>query len=158
MSLTNRDPNQIVQFEHDDTSNAKRVVVVGQEFSIDSDKIAQAVKDGLSSFTTNSLSGDLKVSPTEIQPIERTIFIPQLEVKTVEVPVIIKEIEYREIQVPVVIEKIVHVEVPVIVKEYEIKYINNENSNPFSIKMGTIVRDVCMLGLMLYHLFLSHIK
>jgi hypothetical protein len=157
MSLTNRDPNQITQFEHDDSNNAKRVVVVGQEFSIDSDKIAQAVKDGLSSITLPALTGDVKASLIQSEPIERTIFIPQFEIKTVEVPVIVKEIEYREIQVPVIIEKIVHIEVPVIVKEYEIKYINNESTSLFSLKMGTIVRDVCMLGLMIYHLF-SHLK
>jgi hypothetical protein len=151
MSLTNRDPNQIVQFEHEDKHNAKRVFVVGQELSIDSSKIAESLEKAL-----EKVSFKMPTQP-QVESIEKTIFIPQLEVKTIEVPVIVKEIEYREIQIPVVIEKIVTVEIPVIVKETEIKYINNESSNPFSMKMGTIIRDVCMLGLMIYHLF-SHLK
>lgn len=148
MGLTNRDPNQVTQFEHDEKSNAKRVVVIGQDFSIDSNKIAQAVKDGLKSITLPSAS--------EAKTIEVPVFIPQLEIKTIEIPVIVKEIEYREIQVPVVTEKIVTVEVPVIVKEY-VNISNNEPTSLFSVKMGTIIRDVCMLGLMIYHLF-SHLK
>lgn len=152
MSLTNRDPNQVTQFEHDEKSNAKRVIVVGQDFSIDSNMIAQAVKDGLSSITlpTSQNNGEIHIK-------EVPVFIPQLEIKTIEVPVIVKEIEYREIQVPVVTEKIITVEVPVIVKEYINISNNNETTSPFSMKMGTIIRDVCMLGLMIYHLF-SHLK
>lgn len=153
MSLTNRDPNQIIQFEHDEANNAQRVVVVGQDIKMDNSKIAESLEKALSNIKVNLQSS---VEQKEQQIIEKHVFIPQIEIQTVEVPVIVKEIEYREIQVPVIVEKIVRVEVPVIVKEY-INISNNETSNPFNMKMGTIIRDVCMLGLMIYHLF-SHLK
>lgn len=155
MSLTNRDPNQIHQFEHDDQSNAKRVVVVGQELNIDSSKIAESLGKAI-----EKLNFQMPIQP-KADSTERTIFIPQIEIKTVEIPVIVKEIEYREIQVPVIVEKIVTVEVPVIIKEIEYREIEKpiviEKESLFSIKLSTIIRDVCMLGLMIYHLF-SHLK
>lgn len=154
MSLSNRDPNQIVQFEHDDKSNAKRVVVVGQEINIDSSKIAESLEKALSSVKV-SLQSSLEQKDQEI--VEKHIFIPQLEIKTIEVPVIIKEIEYREIERPIIIEKIVTVEVPIIVKEYEIKYIDKERDIPLIMKITAIIQTVCVLALLISNL-ISHLK
>jgi len=154
--MTNRDPNQIAQFEHDGIANAKRVIVIGQDLSIDSDKIAKAVKEGLQGLSNTDFSKSAAPSYTPIE-VEKTVYIPQLEVKIVEVPVIVKEIEYREIEKPIIIEKIVTVEVPVIVKEIEYRETKQQSNDLFKIKFTTIIRDICMLGLMIYHLF-SHIK
>jgi hypothetical protein len=146
--MTNRDPNQVIQFEHDEKSNAKRVIVVGQALSIDSDKLAEAVKDGLS---------QIKLPEAQKNTEEKTIFVPITEVKTIEVPVIIKEIEYREIEKPIITEVIKVIEVPVIIKETQIQTVSASVEGTSKIKLAQVIRDLCILGLMIYHLF-SHIK
>lgn len=155
--LTGRDYNQIPQYEHDEDKNAKRVVVVGQEITIDSDKIANCIErsvlEGLSGF---KLDMPKAVSYTPIE-IEKTVFLPQIEIKTIEVPVIIKEIEYREIEKPIIVQKIVTVERPVIIKEIEFKEVYKEKEFPKWHKVCTIIQAISVLSILILQ-FLSHIK
>jgi len=150
------DTNQIINRKFDESQDADRVVLVGGEkleLSIDSDKIAAAVKEGIS--LSNFRFGPEYIPkldlPAQIQSIEKNVFIPQIEIKTIEVPVIIKEIEYKEIirEVPIYIEKIVTVEVPIIVKEIEFKEVIKERYYPFIIKLSSIIQAVCALGVLL---------
>ncbi len=163
-NLSLLDTNQIVQKMFDSEKDAQRVSIVGGEkfeLSIDSDKIANAVKEGLSNFKfmpENTAKLDI---PTQIQSIEKNVFIPQIEIKTIEVPVIVKEIEYREIEKPVYIEKIVTIEKPiyiekpvyvekqVVVKELEFKEIIKERYYPLTIKIAAIFQAFCLFALLL---------
>jgi hypothetical protein len=101
-NLTQLDPNQVTRAEHDSLYDAKRVILVGGEkldISIDSNKIADAVKDAL------NFQGLIESNEPHFNVItvEKQVFIPQIEYKIIEVPVIVKEIEYREIEKPVYI-------------------------------------------------------
>jgi hypothetical protein len=121
---TLRDTNQIAKHEHEETLNAKRVVLVGG--SLDSDKISEAVKQGLENIKFNA-----GTTQTPVQYQVHTVKVPEIikETEIKEIPVVVKEIEVREIpvivkevqlvEIPKVIvqEKIVEVQVPVIVKE-----------------------------------------
>lgn len=161
-NLTSLDTDQINKRRFDEELDADRVIIVGQEFSIDSDKIAQAVKEGLSNIQFNDngqmekkIESMLKsqskvVNSTPIQTIKENVFIP--EVKIIEVPVIIKEIEYREIEKPIIIEKVITVDRQVIVKEIEIKEIYKERYYPFVMKASAVVQAVCVIGLLLINL------
>ena len=47
---TTRDVNQVIKLEHDEKTNAKRVILVGGEkleLNVDSDKITSAIKESL---------------------------------------------------------------------------------------------------------------
>jgi len=113
INLTQLDPNQVSRAEHDPNNDAKRVVLVGGEkldIFIDSDKIANAVRDALSNpFGVDS--GYHGEGAMNIITVEKQVFIPQVEYKTIEVPVIVKEIEYREIEKPVYITEYKTIEV-----------------------------------------------
>jgi hypothetical protein len=168
--MSNRDPNQIHQFEHDDKINARRVVVVGNELSLDTAKLSEslekAVKEGLKGLSETDFSKSQAPAYTPIE-IEKTVFLPQMDIKTVEIPVIVKETQFKEIEKPIFIDriiekivekpifidKVVTVETPVIIKEIEYKEFKEFSKH----KLAAIIRDICMLGLMIYHLF-SHIK
>lgn len=144
-NISSLDLTQINMRKFDETYDADRVVIVGGDFTIDSDKIAQAVKEGISNieFKSNSEPQAQFVKEQVFQTIEKNVFIPQIEFKTIEVPVIIKEIEIREIEkqviVPIIeykeVEKIVYIpqieyktiEKPVIVEKIEYREINTNN-------------------------------
>lgn len=149
------DTDQIIKKKFDESHDADRVILVGGEkleLSIDSDKIANAVKEGLSNFRfmpENIPKVDLQ---PQIQSIKENVFIPQIEIKTIEVPVIIKEIEYREIEKPIYIEKIITVEKPVVIKEIEFKEVYKERYYPLTMKLAAIIQAVCMVGILLINL------
>lgn len=161
MGLSNRDPNQIQQFEHDQDTNAKRVIVVGQEFNIDSSMLAEslgkAVKESLNSLTIPSLEGKVDNSIPTIIEVEKNIFIPQVEIKTIEVPVIIKEIEYREIEKPIIIEKIVTIEKPIIIKEIEFREVIKEKDFPKWHKVCMVIQAISILGVLILQI-INHTK
>lgn len=154
VNLTRRDYNQIPQYEHDEIANAKRVVVVGQDFSIDSSMIAKAVKEGLSTLTLpqGQTSGEIQVINV---PVQETVFIPQIQYKTLEVPVIVKEIEYREIEKPVIVEKIVTIEKPVYITEF--KEIVKEKEVPRWQKICMMIQTAAVIGLLIVQIT-SHLK
>jgi len=136
------DTDQIIKKRFDASMDADRVILVGGEkldISIDSDKIANAIKDSLSNINQSSKS--------EIQIIEKNVFIPKIE--RVEVPVIIKEIEYKTIEIPFITERIVTVEKPIYIKEIEFKEIIKERHYPLLIKVTTIIQTLCVLGLLI---------
>jgi hypothetical protein len=149
------DTNQIINRKFDESQDADRVILVGGEkleISIDSDKIANAVKEGLNNFNFMSENVAKLDTPTQFQSIEKNVFIPQIEIKTIEVPVIVKEIEYREIEKPIYIEKVVTIEKPVVIKEIEIKEVFRERYYPLEMKLAAIVQAVCMVALLLISL------
>ena len=116
MNKSQRDPNQIMQYTHDEDQNAQRVTIVGGDFGI-----AQAVKDSL-----KDLKLELPKQP-EFFPIEKevivkeyaTLTVPQIikEPQIIEVPKIVYETKIIEIEKPIVTTEIKIVERQVIVKE-----------------------------------------
>lgn len=165
-NLTRRDHNQIPQYEHDETNNAKRVFVVGQEVNIDTSKLAEslsnAVKESLANFQVpvgvESIEGDCtNEDHLNIIEIEKQVFIPQIEYKTLEVPVIIKEIEYREIEKQVIVYKTEFKEVdrPVYITEF--KEIIKEKDVPRWQRICITIQTVTVIGVLLMQI-LSHIK
>lgn len=107
-TLTSLDPHQISRVEHDETNDAKRVIIVGGDFKLEP-------KIDWSSF-----------------PKQEPAVIVQKEIQIVEVPKIVTETKIERVEVPVVVKETVveRVEVPVIVKELqEIKVIKDENNN-----------------------------
>lgn len=161
IKLSQLDTNQIIQRKFDEENDAERVVLVGENLTIDSDKIVNAIKEGIK---------DIRIQAPEInfpeqknpELIEKHIFIPKIEM--VEVPVILKEIEYREIERPIYIEKIITIEKPIfiteikeiekqiIVKEIEIREIKVERHYPFILKVTAVAQVVLMLGILLINL------
>jgi hypothetical protein len=159
------DTNQIINRKFDESCDADRVVLVGGEkleLSIDSDKIANAVKEGLKDFkfvSENIAKVDLQ---PQIQIVEKNVFIPQIEFKTIEVPVIIKEyqiiekqvvvpqIEYKVIEVPVITERIVTIEKPVYITEF--KEIIKEKYYPLTMKIAAVFQALCLAALLLTYL------
>lgn len=112
---SSRDPNQIVQYSHDEKNNAQRVMVVGGDFGL-----ADAIKEGLK---------DLKFQQPEFPKFfqdEKEVIVKQYEV--LEVPRIIKEQEIKIIEVPKVIfeTKLIEIDKPFIVKETEVKVIEQQ--------------------------------
>lgn len=157
-NLTLLDTDQIIKKKFDESMDAERVIIVGGEkleLSIDSDKIANAVKEGLSGLKIGESSKpeQYNVRQQEIQYVEKQVFLPQIEIKTIEVPVIIKEIEYREIEKPIYIEKIVTVEKPIVIKETEFKEVIKERHYQLIIKITSIVQALCIVGILLLTLF-----
>ncbi len=116
---SSRDPNQIVQYSHDEEYNAQRVTIVGGDFGL-----ADALKEGLK---------DLKIEiPTSKQTfewpmtVEKEVLVKQYE--TLQIPQIIKEQEIKIVEVPKVIyeTKFIEIEKPIIIKEVEIKVIEQQ--------------------------------
>lgn len=154
-NLSQLDHNQMVQKMFDAQTDSQRVSIVGGdkiELTIDSDKIAGAVKEGLSQINWNKEQKQESVQQL-ITQIEKNVFIPQLEIKTIEVPVIIKEIEYREIEKPIYIEKIITIEKPIVIKEIEFREIIKQRDFPLFIKLFAGLQAICMLGILLTYLF-----
>jgi hypothetical protein len=154
LNQTQLDTDQINKRKFDESLDADRVILVGQDLSIDSNKIAEAVKEGLKSieFNIDPKSQTNVVNSAQIQTIKENVFIPQLEIKTIEVPVIIKEIEYKTIEVPVITEKIVTVENPTIIKEIEFKEIEKERYYPFLMQACAVIQALAVIGLILINL------
>lgn len=154
-NLTQLDTDQIIKKKFDESHDAERVILVGGEkleLFIDSDKIANAVKEGLGTFTfpADRIGGEIQIINV---PTKENVFIPQLEIKEIQVPVIIKEIEYREIEKPIYIEKIITVEKPVVIKEIEFKEIEKERHYPLVITICNIIQATSIVAILLINLF-----
>lgn len=146
--FTQLDTDQIVKKKFDESLDADRVYLVGGDnlnFSIDSDKIAQAVKEGLNSikFTSESKS--------QVEFVEKYIFIPKIEIKEIEKQIFIPQIEYRTIEVPVITEKIVTIEKPIIIKEIEFKEVYIEKEVPKWHKVCILLQTSAIIGLLIGH-------
>jgi len=144
--LSHLDPNQISTLEHDASIDAKRVIIVGgADLSINEEKIALAIKEGIGSIKLNNQSN-------QIQVIEKNVFIPQIEIREIEKQIIIPQIEYKEIRIPVIIEKIVTVEKPIVIKEIEIKEIEKERHYPTVLKICAVVQAIAVTILLISNL------
>lgn len=173
-NITLKDPNQVSTFEHDENNDAKRVFVVGGDLPIDEDKIANAIKEGLSTaiFNITELRSEIKeieknvfLPQVEIKEIEKQVFVPQIEYKiievptitektiTVEIPKIVRELEVKTIEIPVITEKIITVEIPKIIKEIEYITIEKERYYPKIITICAIAQAMCMIGLLILNIF-----
>lgn len=164
LKLSQLDVNQIKTRTFDEENDAERVVLIGQNLSLDTDKLVNAIKEGIQNIkiVTPIVTPEIK----QLEPIEKHIFIPQLEIKTIEIPIIVKEIEYREIEKqviiprieyitiekPVYIETIKEIEKQVIVKELEIKEILVEKHYPMILKVAAVCQVLLMFGILLINL------
>jgi hypothetical protein len=145
------DTDQIIKKKFDESHDADRVILVGGEkleLSIDSDKIAAAVKEGIS--LSNFKFGPEYIAKPDLQPQIQSIIVPQIEYKTIEIPVYYKEIEYKTIEVPVIIKEIEYKEIEkqVIVKEIEYK----EQYYPLTMKIAAIFQALALGALLLTYL------
>lgn len=148
---TQLDTDQIMKKKFDESLDADRVILVGGEkleLSIDSDKIANAVKEGLKTVYFNAPKQETKEHYSAPQIIEKNVFIPKIE--RIEVPII--RTEYKTIEIPVITEKIIYVDKPIIVKEYEIREIVKERYYPLIMKISALVQAICVTGLLLINL------
>lgn len=154
--LSQLDTDQIVKATYQEDIDAQRVVLVGEKLnlSIDSNKIADAVKEGLSNIKINSLQESISRvdQSAKIQTVEKNVFIPQVEIKSIEIPTIVKEIEYRTIEIPVITERLVTIEKPIIVKETDIKEISFSNEAPAWLKFWMIMQSAAIVGYVICHI------
>lgn len=151
-SLTQLDTNQIIQATFDEKQDAQRVILVGGEkldIKVDSNKIAEAIKDSLKNITVPSHNDWPLTNNFMPVEIERNVFIPQIQ--KIEIPTIIKEIEYKTVEIPVIVEKIVYIDKPVFIKEIEFKEIYKEKEFPLWHKICTMVQTIVVIGLLLSH-------
>lgn len=109
--LTSLDTNQVMIREHDESSDAKRVIIVGGE-----DTFAQAIKDSLSNLTL-----DVKMNNEQQAPI--IIEKPVIHEVIKEVAVIQKEIQIEYVEKPYIITETKIIEVPRIQEVVRIEYI-----------------------------------
>lgn len=143
MSLTSRDPNQIVQYEHEQKDNAKRVYVVN-DFGI-SDTIKESLKNLKVDFTpqvhdTHPVPAQVQA---EIQYIDRPYIVKEVVVEQVEIPMIVERQVIREVQVPVIQTQIEYVDKPIIVKEFE------KIEIPVIVKEQVLVKDLSVRYLLM---------
>lgn len=148
MNLTQRDNNQISQYEHEETLNAKRVLVVGQDIKVDTDSIVNAVKEGLKNL-------EIKVSPNEAPKEEaKPQIIKEIEFKEIEKPVYIEKIEYREIEKPIVIEKTVFTEIekPIFIEKIVEKEVIREKIIPKWQQICIFLQTASFIGFLIAYL------
>lgn len=126
-----RDSHEIMQHEHSEVHNAKKVYLVGGanlDISIDETKFIDAVKEGLKNIEIKQQSGsqvteftmpEIKLPEIQVVEIEKQVFVPQIETKIIEVPKIVTEIKVVEIEKPIITEviKTVEVEKPVFIEK-----------------------------------------
>lgn len=117
----NSDVNQAWNRAFDEEDDSFRVKVTGQEISVDSSMIANAVKEGLSNIRIEQPQAAEKT--TIIERIEVPVIVKEQEIVQVERQVIVKETEIQHIEVPVVSQTIQVVEVPMVIKEIEVREI-----------------------------------
>jgi len=154
--LTQLDTNQVIRACFEEGMDAQRVMLVGGEkldITIDSDKITEAIKDGLKNIKLPQTDWPLtnNLMPVEI---ERNVFIPTIEVKTIEIPTIIQHTEYKTIEIPMIVEKIVYIDKPIFIKETEIKTIEVEKHfYPNILKVTAIIQATVMVCILLMNFF-----
>lgn len=158
--LTNLDSDQIQKHVFNEKDDSFRVTLVGGEkldISIDSDKIVQAIKDGISKLEFKYIPNEQQelVKQTEIQTIylpqiiekkifteiEKLVYIPQLEIKEIEKQVIVQQIEYKIIEVP-----------KIIIQEKIIEVIKEINLVPLWKQICIILQTLAIIGLLITNL------
>ena len=123
---TRRDANQVIKYEHDETANAKRVVLVGGEkldITVDSDKISQSIKESLENLEIKMPEITTLNRNSEIKTVEVPVIIPEVKIVEIDKPIITKEVQVIEVEKPVIIKEttVEKIEIPVITKEIEYK-------------------------------------
>jgi hypothetical protein len=137
---TSKDSNQIVRAEHDDQTDAKRVVIVGGDLpqfkvGIDTKDIEKSIKTAI----TEGFS-------SQKQQESKQIVVKEIEYREIEKPVIVEKIIYKEIEKPVIIEKVVFKEIEKLVFT-EGKVVQQDSSKTF--KILTIVQTIAIIALVL---------
>lgn len=129
---------------YDEQLDANRVVLVGQELTVDSVKIAEALKEAVKSIQVNFPEGP-KFMPQEF-------VAPEVRIEYVDKPVIVEKIVYREVEKPItVIQKVVEVvqvEKPVIVERQVVVQAKPDNvlRTMYIVKtLAAVVTAVCLL-------------
>ena len=147
MSRSQRDNVEINQHEHDEHMDAKRVLVVGGEFKLDSEKISKSLQDALSKTkfevgTTNSM---------EVQVIKVPEIVKETEVRIVEVPVqtFVPQIQIVEIPKIVVETKVVEVEKPIFIEKVETVYIDKPILGQTVYKEGSKFKIAAIISILL---------
>lgn len=153
-NLTSLDTDQIIKRKFDEQLDADRVVLVGQDFSIDSDKIAEAVREGLSKIEFKSVDQTQPrvENSAPIQTIKENVFIPQIQVVEIEKQVFIPQIEYKTIEIPVITEKVITVDRPIIIKEIEFRDVVKERYYPFVMKASAVIQAIAVIALIIINL------
>ncbi len=122
-SMSNLDTNQMFHRTLDESLDAQRVTLVGQELNIDSAQIANAVKEGLKSisFSIPEQKTIVDESSIKIEKIEIPVIVTETKIERIEIPVIVKEIQILTVEKPIIITelKIIEIEKPIITKEIQ---------------------------------------
>lgn len=123
-----RDIHEIHQNEHDEASNARRVVIVGGgeiTLDVDTSSVSESISEALKGIKLDLPK--MEQTKTEVQVVEIPIqtFVPQVETKVIEVPKPIITTEYKvvEIEKPVVTEilKTIEIEKPIFIEKIKEK-------------------------------------
>ena len=150
MSRSHRDNIEINQHEHDEELEAKRVVIVGGEFKLDTDKISKSLETALSkaTFDFGPLGkSEVTTNSVEVQVIKVPEIVKETEIKVVEVPIqtFVPQIQIVEVPKIVIETKIIEVEKPVIIEKIQTVYIDKPivgetvyKTNKFSIALLAI--------------------
>lgn len=128
MSKTGRDPsnfdnNMISRLEHDDDTDAKRVIIVGgivpdfkfpDNFTINQPQQSQEIR-----IVEVEKPIIIKEQELQIVEVEKQVIVYQDKIQIVEKIVNIPTIEYKEIEKPIFIDRIqvVEVEKPIIIEK-----------------------------------------
>lgn len=151
--MTNKNPNittldlaQMQKRTFDDSIDAQRVVIVGQEFNIDNDKLANALKESIASIKLEQPSIASGYINTEIRTIEIPHIITEPKIIEIEKPVITTEIKIVEIPKIVEVPVIQRMEVPVIVKEVQVVEVERK-SNKF--EKAYLILNLILLAILI---------
>lgn len=114
MEITQRDPGQIDRYEHEESINARRVVLVGGG-QINMEANLAPVIDKLEELKLN-YSQPANTPISQVQIIEKPVIIEKEIIRTVEIPQIIEKEITKTVEIPVIVEKdkIVYIDRPVI--------------------------------------------
>jgi hypothetical protein len=144
VNFTLLDANQVINRKFDSEHDADRVVIVGSDLKVDmqTDGITQAIQEGFKDMQLNS----------QLQTVEKIVFLPQIEIREIEKQIFIPVIEYRTIEIPVITERIVTIEKPVIITEYKEKEVFKERYYPTVLKVCAIIQAMGVVALLIINL------
>jgi len=120
MSISQRDPNVISRYEHDEVLNAKRVKIVGGEIVIPEVKFPDNMK--FSTIEVPKIIEQIKIERIEVPVIVKEMVelrIPEIVYKTEvkEIDKIITLTEVKTIEIPTIVEKPVYIDKPIIIEK-----------------------------------------
>lgn len=150
-NLSSLDVSQMNQRMFDESNDAQRVIVVGQDINIDTDKITDAVKEGLKDIKINvEQNKDMVSAPimeTKIEKIEVPQIIKEIQIERIEVPIVTTRIE--RVEIPIIVPTIEIIEKPIIIKEIEIREIATKET--IYLRAAVIAQALILLVLLLKH-------